>query len=238
MANDPVAGSQAGQAASTGERQGDGEAPKYADAASVAKIDAMVQTLQHQLNGLSAAQRAAAKKEAAAAQEPTDHQAVTLKSLKAELDVRDEKIRDRAIRTEIRSFAKNRGITDQFLPYFEAYVEKQHREPDPETGRMKWKGLTTTADDQVAYQDEFGEFKPFSFIGDKILNGSGGQNLIPPVSTPGQVGGRFVNGVNRTQQVPDIRNMTIEDMQKNPALADAAAQAAARHLAQVETIRT
>ena len=237
MANDPVAGSQAGSAGSTGDQQGEAK-PQFADAASVAKIEAMVQTLQHQLNGLSAAQRAAAKKEIAAAQEPTEHQAVTLKSLKAELDVRDEKIRDRAIRTEIRSFAKNKGITEQFLPYFEAYVEKQHKESDPETGRMKWKGLVTTADDQVAFQDEFGELKPFSFIGDKILSQAGGQNLIPPVSTPGQVGGRFANGVNRVQQVPDIRNMTIEDMQRNPALAALAAEAAANHLARLGTIRT
>jgi hypothetical protein len=219
MADAPV-GSQAGSAGSTGDQQGEAK-PQFADAASVAKIETMLQTLQHQLNGLSAAQRAAAKKEVAANQEPTEQQAVTLKGLKAELDIRDERIRDKAIRTEIRGYAKDKGITAEFLPYFEAFVEKQHRAPDDQ-GRMKWKGLTTTADDQVAYQDEFGETHPFSFIGDKILNQAGGRNLIPPVRTPGQVGGSYQQGVNRGSQVPDISTMTVDQMIQNPDLANAA----------------
>lgn len=197
--------------------------PENADAGRYEKLETMMQTLQHQLNGLSAAQRAATKKEAEQAP-PTETQNVTLKSLRAELDQRDAKIRARAINTEIDSFCKEEGIPEDMRPFFKSYVKDQH------SGK-----LSTAEDDQVMYEDEFGEKSPFKVLGKKIL-AAHGMNLIPSVQTPGAVGGRSQGGANRQPSVPE--SMTMQQMLDNPAAADAMMRAKAQAIRFGGTIRT
>jgi hypothetical protein len=190
----------------------------------LASLKETVIKLEKQLNFLSAQTRVASKQPDPT---PTQAQEVTLKSLKAEMDARDARLKERAIKTEIRSFAKGSGVSDEALPFFEAYIEKNYSSK-----------LTTDAEDRIVFEDDLGEKQPFAILGKKILASAGGLSLLPAVSTPGRVGGRSTaNGVVQ-QNIPNLAEMSIEDMMKNPALADAAVQQAAAFLGQQRTVRT
>lgn len=171
----------------------------------VAKLESAVSTLTKTLNGLAAAQRVAQKAQPAAQQDP--EQNLTLRSLKAELDTRDSKLREKAIRTEVKAWAKTQGISDESRPFIEAYIREQYQAQ-----------LTVDENDEVVWTDEFGERKPFAELGKKVLSSSGGQTFQQPVATPGAVGNRTRNGVNQggIPGVKPIIEWTAEDYQKNP----------------------
>ena len=217
---------QAGQVPATGT----GQATEAKDSGEdrFGKLETIIQGLQHQVNGLSAALRVRAKEqERPQDQQPTQEQSLTLKSLKAELETRDQKIREKAIRAEVQAFAKGAGLTAESIPFFASFVREQYGSK-----------LTVNEQDEVVFTDELGDIKPFAALGQKILSSSGGQTLLPPQSTPGGVGtrrGAYGVGV---PSVPDLSQMTVEYMMAHPQEADAAAQAMAAQVLQGGTIRT
>ena len=188
-------------------------------------LERTLQELRHQVNGLSAALRVKAKEQPDP--QPTQEQTVTLRSLKSELDARDAKIKEKAIRTEVNSFAKQAGLPAESVPFFNAYVREQYGSK-----------LTTNDQDEVVWTDELGDVKPFSMLGQKILSSAGGQSLLPPMSTPGGVGQRRMAGSAVRTSVPDLSQMSVEEMMKNPALADEAARNMAAMIQQSGTVRT
>ena len=169
----------------------------------VVKLEQTVSLLQKTINGLAAAQRVQAK-QAPVVQEP--EQNLTLRTLKAELDARDTKLRDKAIRTEIDAYLRDSGVPEASRPILKAYIREQHGN-----------SLMVDENDQVIYTDEFGEKKPFSELGKMILSTPGGQTFSPPVATPGAVGSRTRNGATQVAGgVKPIQEWTAEDYQKNP----------------------
>ena len=208
----------------SGTAAGQGTAPQYADAATVAALQGTISELQRQLNGLSAAQRAAAKKAPEAGtgtsgeQAPNEQQTLTLKSLKSELETRDKRVREKAITTEINAFCNQAQIPKGLQPFFRAYVKEQHMQ---DGAKLR---LTTNANDEVGYEDELGDWKPFETLGKQILSTNDGASFLSPVSTPGGVGGRTNAGVNRGAQQPDLSNLSQQQlsvwMQAHPAEAE------------------
>jgi hypothetical protein len=144
---------------------------------------------------------------------------VTLRSLKAELDGRDAKLRDKAIRTEIDASCKESGVPLSARPFLKAYIREQYGA-----------NLTVAEDDAVVFTDEFGEKKPFSELWKAVLQSPGGLTFQPPTSTPGAVGSRTKYGVTSGSspgQKP-IEAWTVEDYQKNPEAGVTALRAAYR----------
>ena len=178
----------------------------------VERLEQTVSMLQRTLNGL-AAQKRVQEKQA----QPADpeQQNLTLRSLKAELDGRDAKLRDRAIRTEIDAFCKEAGVPESARPFVKSYIREQH-------GAQ----LTVDENDQVLYTDEFGEKKPFSDLGKKVLASS--QAFLPATPTPGQVGGRVRPGAANVQGAKPVEAWNVEDWTKNPEQGLAALRAGYR----------
>lgn len=180
--------------------------PDTSEPAWVSRLERTFQSVGNQLAAYTRVQTRAAQPPADA--EPTAQQAVTLKSLKAELDARDSKIRDKAIRTEIKSFVKSNGIPTEAAPFFEAFIEQNHKSQ-----------ISVNERDEVVYKDALGEEKPFEILGQQILKSPGGASFLPAVSTPGAVGGRNQQGVTRASGGVQVQDMTAEQMQKDPAAA-------------------
>ena len=187
---------QPGTDASATAAGGDG-APKYADAAQVTALQEGLSKLTTHFNYLSAELRKAQK--ASQTQTPEvdggrsgEDAALSLKSLqsqmKAELDARDMKIRSKAVDTEITSFCSQAQIPKGLQPFFKAYVKEQYLSPD---SKIK---LTTNQQDEVGFEDELGEWKPFEVLGKKILSTADGATFLPASMTPGQVGQRTAYG--------------------------------------------
>ena len=181
-------------------------APDTGEPAWVSRLEKTFQSVGNQLAAFTRVQTRAAQPPADA--EPTAQQAVTLKSLKAELDARDAKIRDKAIRTEIKSVVKSNGIPADAAPFFEAFIEQNHKSQ-----------ISVNERDEVVFKDSLGEEKPFEILGQQILKSPGGASFLPAVSTPGAVGGRNQQGVTRTSGGVQVQDMTAEQMQKDPAAA-------------------
>lgn len=203
----------------------------------VQKLESIILDLQKQVVGLSAAQRAAKRDREREEQAPTQEQNVTLKSLKSELEARDARTRDRAINVEMDAFFKESGIPPAQAKILKAYIRAEYAAKKTEDGSTTY-GLTTDENDQVVFIDELNNKKSFADIGKTVLTGLGAQAFMPPVQTPGQVGSRSPFGGNSGPQVPAFGNMSVEQMIANPAMADAAMQAAAAQLMQGNTIRT
>jgi hypothetical protein len=201
-----------------------------AEPAWVARLERTFQSVGNQLAAFTRVQTKAAQTPAPDA-EPTEGQKLTLASLKKEIDDRERRVQERAIRTEIKSFMKAQNIPKESQPFFEAYIEREYMRPD---GKTK---LTVNAADEVIVQDDIGTQTPFETLGLKVLGGNGGLSFLAPVETPGPVGSRTNQGVNHASSV-DVRNMSIADMQKDPKAAMAGLQAAAQQLYQGQTIGT
>lgn len=191
--------------------------------------------MQKQLNGISFAARAAKKE----SEEPTPEQHVTLKSLKQQLESRDQKIRERAINAEIDAYLKGQNIPDGQAKILKAYIRNEYAAKHDENGNFLG-GLSTDDNDNVFFQDPLGNKKSVADIGKSVLASIGAEQFVPPVQTPGPVGTRAPWAPNQggPQGVPELGSMTVEQMMANPQLATQAAQAAAARVMQNGTVRT
>jgi hypothetical protein len=165
--------------------------------------------MEHTLNGLAAEKRLADKKAKetrdAAAAEKAEGQ-LTLKSLKDELEADRTAARQEFLELEMGKFEKEAGISEDQAPFFEAFVEK------------KYGAQLTVKGRKVFFEDETGELQPFSVLGKKVMATPGGKAFLAPVSTPGEVGNRNQQGVNRhSAGGKPIQQMSAEDMRKDPS---------------------
>ena len=174
------------------------DAPKYVEVAQLEKLQRELEGLTASVQGIS---RIVRKAEKPVDPPPTEKQDLTLKAHIEADKARDQKIKDRAIRTELAAFAKENGLA---LKPFMHYV----------TGEYKEK-ISVSENDEVVFEDELGEKHPFAVLGKKILASSDGSTFLPPVETPGEVGSRRQQGASRLPAGKPLQDWTDEEISKN-----------------------
>jgi hypothetical protein len=173
--------------------------PKFVTVEQYNRMQSQFEGLTASVQGIS---RILRKSEKPADPPPTEKQDLTLKAHVEADKARDQKLRDRAISTELKAFAKENGLA---LKPFLHYV----------TGEYKEK-ISVNENDEVVFEDELGEKHPFAVLGKKILASSDGSTFLPPVETPGEVGSRKIQGGSRLPAGKPLQDWTDEEISKNP----------------------
>ncbi len=173
--------------------------PKFVTVEDYNKLQAQLEGLTASVQGIS---RIVRKSEKPADPPPTEKQDLTLKAHVEADKARDQKIKDKAIRTELNAFAKENGLAVKpFLHYV--------------TGEYKDK-ISVNENDEVVFEDELGEKHPFAVLGKKILASSDGGTFLPPVETPGEVGSRKQKGGSRLPAGKPLQDWSDDEITKNP----------------------
>ena len=175
------------------------DGPKYVEVAQFEKLQREIEGLTASMQGIS---RIVRKAEKPADPPPTEKQDLTLKAHVEADKLRDQKIREKAIKTELTAFAKENGLP---LKPFLHYVSGEYKEK-----------ITVNENDEVVFEDELGEKHPFAVLGKKILASGDGSTFLPPVETPGEVGSRKPQGASRLPAGKPLQDWTDEEINKNP----------------------